>query len=69
LLQNLKVGKIVKNCKKWETLLTKYVMHYRAFGGNKVQIVSFNGISCGDIGVINVYAPKTQLKEGICRSF
>lgn len=56
--------KILGNCKTWEILLAKYVMQYRAFGGNKIQLLGFNGLPWGDIGVINVYAPKSPIEGG-----
>jgi hypothetical protein len=42
---------------RWE----KFVMDYTTIGGNRAQVITFKGLPCGDLGIINMYVPFEQL--------
>jgi hypothetical protein len=35
----------------------KFVMDYITIGGNRAQVITLKGLPCGDLGIINIYAP------------
>ncbi len=39
----------------------KFVMDYITIGSNRAQVITLKGLQCGDLGIINIYAPFEQL--------
>jgi hypothetical protein len=41
-----------------ESKLVKFVLEYKVLATKKMQLFRLKGLPCGDLGIINVYAPK-----------
>ncbi len=39
----------------------KFVMDYITIRSNRAQVITLKGLQCGDLGIINIYAPFEQL--------
>ncbi len=42
---------------KWEST----VVEYKTIGGNKVHMLRLNGLPCGNLGILNIYAPNNPI--------
>jgi exonuclease III len=43
----------------------KFVMDYTTIGSNKAQVITLKGLPCGELGIINIYAPNNYVDKNI----
>jgi len=43
----------------------KFVTNYITIRGNKAQVITLKGLPCGDLGIINIYAPNNYVDKNI----
>jgi hypothetical protein len=48
-----------------DLIWAKFVMDYTTIGSNKAQVITLKGLPCGELGIINIYAPNNNVDKNI----